>query len=75
MDVTTNADGWILLNGKRLSQADAVKLAGDLLQATEDSIWRTQRKFNSGWYHDSKQILARSESALGRAIQATRKVF
>jgi hypothetical protein len=73
--VSVVADGHIELDGKRLTQHEAIETASRLAQAVEDSIWRTQKAHNSGWYHDSMQILARSESKLGKAISALRKVY
>jgi hypothetical protein len=67
--------GAILMDGVELYQADAVKLAENLLQAVEDSIWRTQRQHNGAWFHRTEQIIARAESRLGKAIAATRKVY
>lgn len=72
---TVNEDGWIEYAGERLSQADAIKLAYRLTQAVEDSVWRTQKAINPGYYHDTKRINERAEAPLGQAKRALSKVF
>jgi len=66
-------DGWIYLDGVRMTQRDAVDLAAALVQGVQRSIDRYQMDRPS--YYDTAQILARSESALGRALTALTKVF
>jgi len=74
-DPVVDEEGFVCFAGERLSQADAVKLAYRLTQAVEDSIWRTQKAINPGYYHDSERILERQNSPLGQAKSALSKVF
>jgi len=71
--VETDANGWIFIDGMRLTQAEAIATAGRLAKAVEDSIWRNQK--NTRWFHDSENILRRQNSKLGLAITALSKVY
>lgn len=71
-----SVDGFIQLEHfghfgeRKLSQADAVKLAWALIDAAQTSVWRTQITHNAAWFHRTEQIIARAESPLGKAKQA-----
>lgn len=71
--------GWISIDrsghygDRRLSQAEAVELAAEILDAVERSRDRDQRSEPS--YYSSEAILRRQESRLGQAQAAVRRVF
>jgi hypothetical protein len=74
-EVGVARDGDIRFGTRRLTQAEAVDIAVALLQAAQDSVWRTQIIENGAWYADSEQIKARADSKLGQAITAARAVY
>lgn len=71
--VRVDEHGHIWLGELQLFQRDAIEVAAALAQAVEDSINRSQKKLPR--YYDSKAILERQESKLGKAISALRKVY
>jgi hypothetical protein len=71
--VTVNENGSIILDGQVLSPREAINLARDLTQATQNSIWCNQ--VAQPWFYDSEHILARMNSPIGRAISALNGVY
>lgn len=73
VEVRVDDSGWVLLDGRRLDQAQAIQVAEALAQAVQDSIYRGQR--DTPRYRSSAGILERQQSPLGEAIYALRRVF
>ena len=72
-EVSVDYNGYILLAGRTLTQAEAIELALALTKATQRSIDRNQ--VNTPGYYDSTEIIRRSESKLGKAISALKAVW
>jgi hypothetical protein len=72
-DVSTDEQGFILLNGERLAPLSAVALAHDLVTAVRDSQDRNQVR--RAGYYDSAAIERRATSPLGQALNALERIF
>lgn len=72
-EVHVSGGGVITLDGVPLTQAEAIALATQLVQAVQHSIDCNQR--DQAGYYESARVLKRRISPLGQAIAALDRVF
>lgn len=72
-DIRVTEKGFIVLGDERLTSREAIDHAIALVESVRLS--RDRNQVETANYYDSKHIIERQESPLGRALDALRKVF